>query len=624
MSNFYGGREGRSFVISKTFSSVKEMVESFKLGPSYTEVRYEEHVMINTPNKANPENGQVFRRGYDFDSTRKIKTYNVERDGSIKKETFVVEEVLAGGAIYVGTIAGPAGRAPKFQFNSLSKVLDMKHYAAIDLSASSDVISTISAMQDYLNTLTKNYPNHYLPVTPWQADSTEYEHNIASPAVDAQGNVSESEAKKYTWLPYVKITILKGEEPVEYSFYKDSLNYLEEDSIGWYLLDSSIIVPEDSFNLQNDLIPGVIYGADKTETSSEDGVKRVHKTISKRNEEIKWAYCSIRNENNEDTIAYVGFQIPYTIVEFEAESASPFYNRSNSSHKFNNYNLITNKETKPFYNKWEIKIPKGIKGSGIESIYIAEANNTMVTITGRNEATGELTTTPYTGRADDIANKRKVIVCKYVTYDRKEEGESYIVYLGDFNVLVAENGESAIQLDDDGTFHINFTHDDDITYDKKLTWLTHFTLNENDGMLTVNFNNETPTNVNNISKQLIWVKDITVAADGTITYHRTDKDVVDSQKIRWINSVTFDKEGTGNFNIDFNNGTDFSTNIKYAETLSKENDHLKVDYSDSRGIVDLGSVCYAAAASADSEALKAKIAPTGLWFITENYTVPED
>ena len=96
MSNFYGGREGRSFIITKSFTSVKEMIENFKLGPSYTEVRFEEHVMINTPNKANPENGQIFRRGYDFDSTRTIKTYNLKREGAAKEETFIVEIVPAG------------------------------------------------------------------------------------------------------------------------------------------------------------------------------------------------------------------------------------------------------------------------------------------------------------------------------------------------------------------------------------------------------------------------------------------------------------------------------------------------------------------------------------------------
>ena len=610
MSNFYGGREGRSFVITKSFNSVKEMVENFKLGPSYTEVRYEEHVMINTPNKANPENGQVFRRGYDFDSSRKIKTYNLTREGAIKEETFVVEEVPAGGAIYVGTIAGPAGRAPRFQFDSMTKVLGMKHCATLDLTVDSSSLPNISSLVDYLNTLTKNYPNHYLPVMPW-GDKEEFEHKVI--ILDSNDKDFETVQKDYTWLNYVKITVLRSDNPIDYYFYKDNFVHVEDDSLGWYLLDTPITVPDDSFNLENDLIPGVTYNG--TENYGENN-RKTKKVVKDRNESIKWAYCSIRNENNEDTIAYVGFQIPYTIVEFEAESESAYYNRSNETHKFNNYNLITEEEVRPFYTKWNIKIPKGIKGSGIESIYVATANNTMVTITGQNETTGKLIVEPYSGRDDDIAKQRKVLVCKYTTYDTVEEGESHIVYLGDFNMLVAENGKTAVQLDDDGTFHINFTHDDDITYPEKITWLTHFTLNENDGMLTVNFNNETPTNVNNISKRLIWVKDITVAADGTITYHRTDEDVVDSQKIRWIDAIAFDK-ASGDFTIDFNNGNDFATNIKYAEAMSIENDHLKVDYSDSRNIVDLGSVCYAAAASADSETLRAKIAPSGLWFVTE-------
>jgi len=51
MYSFYGGRPGNSFVIVKAFSSVDEMNTNFALGPNYTEVRYDEHVIINTENK---------------------------------------------------------------------------------------------------------------------------------------------------------------------------------------------------------------------------------------------------------------------------------------------------------------------------------------------------------------------------------------------------------------------------------------------------------------------------------------------------------------------------------------------------------------------------------------------
>ena len=50
MSNFYGGKDGRSFIIVKEFQSIHEMVEKFKLGPVYTEVNFDEYVLINTVN----------------------------------------------------------------------------------------------------------------------------------------------------------------------------------------------------------------------------------------------------------------------------------------------------------------------------------------------------------------------------------------------------------------------------------------------------------------------------------------------------------------------------------------------------------------------------------------------
>ena len=91
MSNsFYGGREGRSFVVVKNFNSIQEMAEAFSQGPAYTEVNFDEYVLINTINKNDPSNGKIFRRGYDFDSDR---TY---------------EGILIGGGVYVGTIRIPS------------------------------------------------------------------------------------------------------------------------------------------------------------------------------------------------------------------------------------------------------------------------------------------------------------------------------------------------------------------------------------------------------------------------------------------------------------------------------------------------------------------------------------
>lgn len=97
-ASFYGGQPGISFVITQHFSSIEEMVSNFKQGDYYTEVNYGEHVIIDTENKNHPDNGKVYRRGYDYSND-------------------------SGGAIYIGQIVGPSGLAP---------ALELKNYSIIE------------------------------------------------------------------------------------------------------------------------------------------------------------------------------------------------------------------------------------------------------------------------------------------------------------------------------------------------------------------------------------------------------------------------------------------------------------------------------------------------------------
>lgn len=100
MYSFYGGRPGNSFVIVTTFRSVADMVEAFSRGSDYTAVRFDEHVMINSSNKNDPDNGKIYRRGYDFNDEM-------------------------GGAEYIGTVAGPAGDAPQLGMATISEINNM-------------------------------------------------------------------------------------------------------------------------------------------------------------------------------------------------------------------------------------------------------------------------------------------------------------------------------------------------------------------------------------------------------------------------------------------------------------------------------------------------------------------
>lgn len=123
MYSFYGGKQGASFIISKSFNSVQEMIDAFKQGYNYTEVAFDEYVLINTEDKINEENGRLYRRGYEFNKTDENNN-------------------PTGGAVYIGTIVGPAGSASKLGLDTYNKV--KAQYDQINSGSQAGVDSLIS------------------------------------------------------------------------------------------------------------------------------------------------------------------------------------------------------------------------------------------------------------------------------------------------------------------------------------------------------------------------------------------------------------------------------------------------------------------------------------------------
>ena len=308
-TSFYGGKPGFSFIIVKSFASVAEMVENFKKGPTYSAVHYDEHILINTENKNNPDNGKIYRRGYDYTNS-------------------------LGGAIYIGTIVGPAGKAPMLELTSIEEVKE--------------------------KCSTQNFEGRY------------------------------------------------GE--------------------GKYSTPVSLIPGKD----------GDIY-----------------------NDSIEWACCCIRNENNEDSTAYIGFKFPYMVIDFTAQTVNPYYNRNNNTSNFINQNLVNRTDNKkhPFYEKWNISVPKGIKGDAFKNFRVMVADNTIQ---------------DYAGRQDDIDNKREVLVYDYYHYDKNENGEPISIFLGNYNMI------NNIDIEENGTIIIHFSHDDDLVYNKILKYIDKVYLNNSE------------------------------------------------------------------------------------------------------------------------------------------------
>lgn len=219
--------------------------------------------------------------------------------------------------------------------------------------------------------------------------------------------------------------------------------------------------------------------------------KYIDNTLVKYNDKITWAYCSVRDENEADTTVHIGFKFPYTVIEYEANSVNPYYHRSNNTSDFINENLVEriDDETHPFYEKWHINVPKGIKGDALKNLRVQVATTAIE---------------EYDGQQDDVSNGREVLVYNYYDYSASENPTPKQIYLGDYNMI------SSINLADDGTLTIDYTHDDTITYTKKIKWIDNVTLNPNTGAYKIQYNDGTEYNT-----QLVYPSDLSINTGNT-------------------------------------------------------------------------------------------------------------
>lgn len=416
-NSFYGGRQGRSFVIKKNFATVQQMCTNFALGGDYTQVKYDQYVLINTINKNNPDNGKLFRRGYDYNGGRQLITYVDSNNGPIQ------QSIDSGGAIYIGTIVGPSGSAP---------LIEMTTY---------------------------------------------------------QQAAQKAAAQGYS-------------ERRSYGSYSSPLN----------------------------LVPGKVND-------------------ERYNDSIDWYCVSFVDSNSTESIAYIGFTIPYPVIDFSTTAISPYKNGS-----YTDTSIATREDdgTHPFYEKWNISIPRGIKGDAFKNFRIIDTLNENDVVLDWN------TSQIYSGFTDDLNNGRSILVYDYYNYDEKENPEKKTYFIGDYNVI------TDFSLLNDGTLTITFSHNDTVSYNRLLKWVTNVSLSE-DGTFTIAFNNGDP----NYTTNLTWITNISVDELGVITrtYNNNTFDRL-TNIIRWIKQISLLENGK--FTVSYNDLTTFSTTLKWISDLSLE------------------------------------------------------
>ena len=278
------------------------------------------------------------------------------------------------------------------------------------------------------------------------------------------------------------------------------------------------------------------------------------------NDSIKWEACTISREDGNDSMAYIGFTFPYPVIDYETNQVEPY---TNGRYADTSSAVRIDDGTHPFFEKWRINIPKGIKGNSFMNLTVQPASVNVQT---------------YTGQQDDINNNRMIVTYNYYNYDDYQNGEPVKLYLGDYNMI------NNISVSDEGTMTIDYTHDNNLVLNKKIKWINSITLNTDTGLLTITYNHTTDANNNptTYTTYLDWIKTVNVSDDGTVTFGRSHgSDVTFSKLIKWCTGVTINNSGTVTFS--WNNGTSdtvLSNVIKWISNVQLgTNGTLTVSYN---------------------------------------------
>lgn len=344
------------------------------------------------------------------------------------------------------------------------------------------------------------------------------------------------------------------------------------------------------FNTKNALVPG-----------KEDG--------NVWHDSIKYTWVNIRNdEEDADSWFYVGFEIPYTVIDFAIHTTSP-YNSLGNRVDLSEIQRVDDK-SHPFWEKWDIGIPKGVKGDTFrnlriihptadDNIYFWNEISTTIDSNGTYKTTYPTTggyRASVQGREDieipnednTISHTRAILVFDFWVYDDTRDGKYITVYVADYDVI------EEIKLDDDGTLRLNMSHHDQYHYDKKIRWVDYIDLTNGDGAagghFTFTWNNDDPRATDEFD--ISWIKALEVEEDGSLVYTYAGRDDLINQHlpegavqlrqgqqlvpgryrvsnfIQWLKSIDLDTDN-GHFTVTNNrNETIFTADLDWIKDIS--------------------------------------------------------
>ena len=329
----------------------------------------------------------------------------------------------------------------------------------------------------------------------------------------------------------------------------------------------------------NDLIPG--YDPEKAGGSP-------------YNDEIKYIYTNFKDQYDNIIGVVVGFQLPYLVVDYEAESIDPYYT-GDLVFKDSEFVDEDGHWMHPFYQKWQMRIPKGIHGVNSTNIEIIPTKTRPegAEIWTNSGCTNHATITPegggwlvlsdyelalnlgtsatpagYMGQTGDVKWVRFTYTDGRILYVKQEDCYCYIIKYKETNFDNSADGEATyftigekkdiqkVILSEDGVLTVYYTSaEGSEVLDQVLRWLYY------------NASGTTPDEIGGIQ----------IDSEGTVkVYYNTKTNGVRDVQVfehiaGWINEVDLDDDGTLTF--EFNNGSDpivFDKKIKWIEDIKIE------------------------------------------------------
>lgn len=580
MYSFYGGRPGNSFIIITSFPSVDDMIKEFSQGPTYTDVHFDEHVLINTENKNDPDNGKIFRRGYNY-----------------KDEL--------GGAVQIGQIVGPAGPAPTLSLGDYKTISE-------DSTISSERINEKEGSYNINSSLVPGYDkqhNEYndeikwvsysirtidngecqayigfkIPylVMDWQAKSiSAYE----DPTIEEKKEQGQSEHPFYKkW----ELGITKGKNGTSLSNLRIK-EYNRDDDRDLKTADGQayegteegkhiIIYDQTLYDTETPIITQKYLGNYNIiqNISHENGKLLIKCTNDNNPQEFlinEIESIDLNSETGQFSIKYFNNENPTTFTLKWVKDVD--FNETNGTLVFKYANSVTQEKVCPI--NW-------IKGAEIKEVNLNDSRQFLY-LNWVNPIDGDSTET-------QLSNFRWV-----KELNLTENGILQATYNDNITQNLntpqtAINWVESIRVNPD-THALQCVTNNNKTYDISIEngvkWITSTQINEN-GILTINYNAGNPDVLS--ENPIKWIDSINLSEDGSLTInYNTEETQTITEKIRWIQNTTMD--GSGNIIVEYNDDTSDSFGpLKFIDNVTiNEDNHLMITYSNSQEPVDIGSV----------------------------------